>query len=212
MAMKTSVPERSVLTRAADFAVAKIRSALFGPDTVDRHWVRLAMNESLRAHIAGLKPEGLSALEISGDWHGSKHPWKEHRTLHYPSFDLCAPPEKVPQADVVICEQVLEHVVDPVTAAKTLRELCRPGGHVVVSTPFMLRVHPSPGDYWRFTEDGLRLLLENAGLEVVETHSWGNKAAVQANGRVWAYHWPWRPMRNDWKLPIMVWAFCRRPA
>ena len=55
----------------------------------------------------------------------------------------------------MICEQVLEHVVDPWAAAANLRGLCAPGGHVIVSTPFLIKVHELPSygmhDYWRFT-------------------------------------------------------------
>ncbi len=45
-----------------------------------------------------------------------------------------------------------------------------PGGHVIVSTPFLVRVHELADygmpDLWRFTPRGLRVLLEHAGLEV----------------------------------------------
>jgi hypothetical protein len=41
---------------------------------------------------------------------------------------------------------------------------------VVVSTPFLIRVHElrmyGMNGYWRFTPRGLRTLLERAGLEV----------------------------------------------
>jgi SAM-dependent methyltransferase len=44
----------------------------------------------------------------------------------------------------------------------------RPGGSLVLTSPFTWHLHDEPHDYWRFTEFGLRLLLERAGLEVVE--------------------------------------------
>ncbi len=81
-----------------------------------------------------------------------------------------------------MCEQVIEHVVDPWAAAANLRGLCSPGGHVVVSTPFLIRVHELPEwglhDYWRFTPRGLQTLLERAGLEVESVHSWGNRRCL----------------------------------
>ena len=33
-----------------------------------------------------------------------------------------------------------------------------------------------PKDYWRFTKDGLRVLLDN--YSTVDTHSWGNSGSV----------------------------------
>src|SRR5918994_4538605 len=96
-----------------------------------------------------------SAAEISGESHADK-PWREYTSLMYPDFDLCAPIEDRGRFDVVICEQVLEHVDDPWGAAANLRELAVPGGHVIVSTPFLIKVHElalfALRDYWRFTQ------------------------------------------------------------
>ncbi len=76
-------------------------------------------------------------------------------SLNYPDFDLCNPTPQSRTWDVVICEQVLEHVIDPFGAAANLRALCAPGGHVIVTTPFLIKVHELPlygmNDYWRFT-------------------------------------------------------------
>jgi SAM-dependent methyltransferase len=177
-----------------------------------RHWARIVMDREVEQFILHLGEEALTAVEISGESHRDARLWREYRTLEYPAFDLCAPPSPLPASgDVVICEQVLEHVENPLRAAQTLYDLCRPGGYAVVSTPFLIRVHPNPGDYWRFTEDGLRILLRHAGFEVIESGSWGNAAAVRANFVSWARYRPWRSLRNDRSLPVSVWAFARRP-
>ena len=58
------------------------------------------------------------AAEISGDAQAGR-PWKRFASLDYPEFDLCAPLERARATfDVVICEQVIEHVVDPWAAAR----------------------------------------------------------------------------------------------
>ena len=127
------------------------------------HWQRVVMNEAVEARIAALGPESLRAAEISGDLHASK-PWKEYVALAWPDFDICAPLTEERRFDLVICEQVLEHVPDPCAAVDNLRALCAPGGRVIVSTPFLIKVHEFPSygmlDYWRFTPRGLRTLLE----------------------------------------------------
>jgi hypothetical protein len=110
-----------------------------------------------------------------------------------------------------MCEQVLEHVVDPGAAAANLRELSAEGGHVIVSTPFLIKVHELPmfamHDYWRFTPRGLRTLLERVGLEVNTVGSWGNRRCVAANFDRWAAYRRWRSLRNEPELPVQVWAF-----
>jgi hypothetical protein len=183
-------------------------------DSSGEHWQRVAMNRAVDAHIATLYPPDLTAAEISGDTHESR-PWKSYRSLNYPEFDLCADLEEGLEFDVVICEQVLEHVVDPCAAAANLRGLCAAGGHVIVSTPFLVKVHELPiyamHDYWRFTPRGLRTLLERAGLEVDSVGSWGNSACVVGNLNRWSAYKPWHSLRNEPDIPLQVWAFATNP-
>lgn len=178
-------------------------------------WQRVALNSAVSRHIDALGPRSLSAAEISGDAQAGK-PWKRFTSLNYPEFDLCAELDDQGRFDVVICEQVIEHVVDPYKAAENLRGLCSPGGHVIVSTPFLIRVHELPafamGDYWRFTPRGLRTLLERAGLTVDSVDSWGNRSCIAGNFDVWPSYRRWHSLRNEPNLPTQVWAFARNPA
>jgi SAM-dependent methyltransferase len=175
----------------------------------------VVLNRAVDRHIESLGPESLSGLEISGEAHAGK-PWKRFVSLHYPDFDLCAPLGESERFDVVICEQVIEHVPDPCVAAENLRGLCRPRGHVIVSTPFLVRLHELPAygmkDYWRFTPRGLRTLLERAGLEVDAIGSWGNRRCVAGNLDHWPAHRRWLSLRNEADLPMQVWAFATNPS
>lgn len=174
-----------------------------------RQWVRIVMNRAIAMELEELSPETLDAVEISGRNHADR-PWKSYMTYDFPEFDLCKPPSQLPQFDIVLCEQVLEHVVDPWRAMRTLHDLARAGGHVVVTTPFLYRLHGSPEDFWRFTPDGLKVLVRSAGLEVLRVDTWGNKASVRANLRGARPYRFWRSLRNDPPLPVVVWAFARR--
>jgi SAM-dependent methyltransferase len=197
------------LRRLGGAARRRVRR-LYRDGSPSDQWCRVVMNGHIAAYLTGLGPRDLTAIEISGDTHAG-FGWKAYRPSRYAELDICDPPADLDQYDVVICEQVLEHVDDPLRAARTLHDLCRPGGHVVVSTPFMIRVHPTPADHWRFTESGLRLLLERAGLEVSRTGAWGSKAAVRGNLRRFPPARPWRSLRCEPEFPLVVWAFARRP-
>jgi SAM-dependent methyltransferase len=70
--------------------------------------------------------------------------------------------------DVVLCSQVLEHVAEPGKAIEEIMRILRPGGRLVLTVPFLSRLHEEPFDYFRFTEYGLRVLLEASGFQVVE--------------------------------------------
>jgi len=74
----------------------------------------------------------------------------------------------VPSAsyDTVLCSEVLEHVSHPIAAVNEFVRVLRPGGTLIVTVPFLGRLHEEPNDFQRFTEHGLRLLLSDAGFEV----------------------------------------------
>lgn len=213
---------RGTVARAADTVRAswargrgaRDRLLLPGTDDPGEHWLRIPLNRSIDEYLRGLGPPAMRAVEISGRSHAAR-PWREYTRLEYPEFDLCAPMANHGTFDVVICEQVIEHVVDPCAAVSNLCGLCRPGGHVVVSTPFLVRVHELPEwgllDYWRFTPRGMSALLERSGLEVEAVHSWGNRRVILGNFDRWAAYRRWHSLRSEPDLPVQVWAFARRP-
>jgi hypothetical protein len=91
--------------------------------------------------------------------------------------------------------------------------MLRPGGTLVVTTPFLIRVHPSPFDCSRWTELGLKYLLAEAGFDLsrITTGSWGNRACVRSNFVDWR---GWNPilhsLRNEPDFPVHVWAFAKK--
>jgi SAM-dependent methyltransferase len=187
--------------------VPKLRAATSGAD----QYQRVVLDRAVGAHLDALGPERLTCAEISGD--GQRHRgWASFEALDYPAFDLCAPPADHGTYDVVVCQQVLEHVVDPFLAARTLADLAKPGGHVVVSTPFLIRPHELWGmqDYWRFTPRGLRTLLERADLVVDEVGTWGNRWVINTELTQWTARRRWLPLRDQPGRPVQVWAFARK--
>lgn len=99
---------------------------------------------------------------------GSRGASVEGDTVRGDILDLAS---RLPQLrgsfDFIQCTQVFEHVRRPHVAAATLAELLRPGGVVVWTAPFLEKFHLSPTDYFRFTLEGGKALLQDAGLDVV---------------------------------------------
>jgi len=170
------------------------------------HWMRVVMNKEIGKFVNHLEPSKLDALEISGTEY-SKYSWKSYLNYSYPDFDLTNPNSEVREFDVVICEQVLEHVSQPFIAAQTLYKLVKPGGTLIVNTPFLIKLHGMPDDYWRFTPSGMRVLLENSGFTNVAVHSWGNKKCVKSNLGWWQSFRFYHSLKNQESVPIMIWAF-----
>jgi SAM-dependent methyltransferase len=85
----------------------------------------------------------------------------------------CEPGGRVPlpdgAAEVVLSTQVLEHVADPEAYLLECRRLLRAGGVLLLSTHGTWPYHPDPVDYWRWTSEGLRRQIEEAGFAIAES-------------------------------------------
>ena len=69
--------------------------------------------------------------------------------------------------DAVISQQTLEHVRKPWIWVKVLAGLLKPGGLLVLVAPLTWVPHKNPWDSFRILPDGMRSLLEEAGLDTV---------------------------------------------
>lgn len=83
-------------------------------------------------------------------------------------------------ADLALCTEVLEHVLEPGALLAEVRRCLRPGGRLLMTVPFAARWHFVPYDYWRFTPSGISHLLREAGFVNVRIYSRGNPVTVTA--------------------------------
>lgn len=67
---------------------------------------------------------------------------------------------------VVVSREVFEHLADPWAAGREVARVLEPGGLFYLQTPFIIGRHAGPDDYWRFTRQGLRRLIEASGLQL----------------------------------------------
>lgn len=77
--------------------------------------------------------------------------------------DITNLPLEANSVDGFVCDNVLEHVIDPKTAVAEMVRVLKPGGVGYISTPFMYPFHASPYDYQRWTAPGLEELLKDFG-------------------------------------------------
>ncbi len=75
----------------------------------------------------------------------------------------------LPDATVgtVLCLDTLEHVEYPRRAVAEMHRILHPGGFLLLSSVLDFPIHDHPHDYWRFTPDGLRSLLQPFADQVV---------------------------------------------
>jgi SAM-dependent methyltransferase len=65
------------------------------------------------------------------------------------------------EVGTALCLDTLEHCEDPIAAARELRRVVSPdGGVCLISSAMLMGIHGYPNDYWRFTPEGFKVLLE----------------------------------------------------
>ena len=83
----------------------------------------------------------------------------------FEGVDIVADITKLPFADnsvdAIINEFVLEHLPNPESVVKEMVRVLKPGGVIYVSIPFVASFHSSPNDFFRWSRQGLRVLLKD---------------------------------------------------
>ena len=183
-------------------------------------FTRFAMYRSLRG-LRGRLPGVKRVLSISHSTHLAPILGFEGVTLveaNYPEFNLLSLPFKDGEFDACLSDQVLEHIAGPPERAvnEALR-VVRPGGYVVHTTCLLTAVH-GPGDFWRFTPEGLDFLHRDS-CEVLEADGWGNTMVPLMTflGFTWrpvpVTRWhpvTWLATANRRSYAHMVWVAARK--
>jgi len=143
-------------------------------------------DEFLKKHFEDLIEGADSVLDIGGGLRidrgrsnrvDSRQQWARnllkargmaYRVLDYVDTynpDIVGDIQELPLPDesekAIVCLSVLEHVENPFKAASELYRVLAPGAKCLIYVPFLFYYHAEKGyygDYWRFTEDSLRLL------------------------------------------------------
>lgn len=181
---------------------------------------RIVMGRSSRALIRALEPRLLDCAEISGKW-GEMFEFRSYRRFLFPEHDICAGPftdgsGRIRQFDLILANQVWEHLDRPYEATLNVLAMLRPGGHFWLAVPFFVPFHGAPWDCSRWSARGLRNLLIECGFAEGEIRAdqWGNRQAALRN--LETDRWPpiYDPDRdsldNDPDMPICAWALARK--
>ena len=188
---------------------ARLRRALGYENTL---WTRKVADREVRTLVAGLEPAPRRVVEISGRvWQDAG--FSSYTSVQYPAFDIAQ--ARLPDSfDLVIAEHILEHVEQPERAAHNIRAMLSPGGHALIVTPFLYKVHDDPVDFTRWTEKGLRRLMVSCGfpLETIRSGSWGIRACVEATLRreFRLFNRYLHSLQHEPQFPVVVWGLARR--
>jgi SAM-dependent methyltransferase len=136
--------------------------------------------------------------------HVEEHIGVDHEaTIHgLAAVDIVADAYNMPfengSVDTVLMTEVLEHLEVPAKALAECQRILRPGGHLILTTPFSWPLHEEPRDFFRYSPFGLRHLSEEAGLEVVE---------LRALSGIWStlsLHFSWAMLGHRGRFPALI--------
>ena len=70
--------------------------------------------------------------------------------------------------DLIITQEVFEHIQKPDLALAECFRVLKPGGTLYFQVPFIIGYHPGPTDFIRFSKEGVYEFLSIAGFEINE--------------------------------------------
>ena len=112
----------------------------------------------------------------------------------YPEVDLVCDliqtiPFKPETFDAVVLMNVLEHVYDNHGLIKSIATVLKPGGKLILTVPFLLKVHQAPFDFSRYTPYFLQNLAAGSGLRIAELDGYYDTIYLlnESLGNVWQY-------------------------
>ena len=179
----------------------KIEGPELEPTLWHSHYLTARFSEKCLT-ILGRKLQG-KVLDVgAGTGHGARYLHND-KTVYYPtdlptardSSDetISMKPEKIrvccscyelpfsnESMEGMMFISVLEHLENPPLALKEAHRVLASGGDILISTPFMFPVHGFPMDFRRWTLEGLKLEMKNAGFECLEGETMGNAFASLA--------------------------------
>ena len=180
------------------------------------YWHRYASYKLIKKDISFLNLEDLDVLEISaGEYWKENFKFKSFTEMNFPEYDICKDLINENKYDLIIADNVWEHLKYPYRATKNVFKMLRTNGYFLVITPFLIKIHNVPIDCSRWTEDGMRYFLSEAGfdLENIITNSWGNKKCAKLDLRddpTWTRIGFFRSMKNNKMFPMQIWALAKK--
>ena len=208
----------SLIKRTKRYLKNNIKTKLLRIPEEYEIWVRAVMQPECKKLVSELGVTNLNTLEISSEnW--KDFGFKSFQSTSYPEYDLCESAVLDERFDLIIAEQVFEHLPKPYHAGRNIYQMLEEGGHFLISTPFLIKIHPGhegvdDSDYTRWTKIGMKYFLAECGfpLENIKTWSWGNRACIIANFESWVrYKGPlFHSIVNEPEFPIVVWAIAKK--
>jgi SAM-dependent methyltransferase len=165
---------------------------LYPPRSSRTYWLLTCLRQAIEEIICEFFPQEPSGCLV--DYGCGNMPYRslfEPRVKQYIGCDfpgneiadrIIVNPDRVPvddaSVDYVISTQVLEHVADPSGYLGECWRMLNERGLLILSTHGIWHYHPDPCDFWRWTSEGLKKVVGEAGFEVIRFHGLLSESAT----------------------------------
>jgi len=152
---------------------------IVSPNYLLRHPLSVALKQAIEEESAQRR-EPISVLDIGCGQQPYRSMFDSISLKHYWGVDVATGsvvdmvcvgehlPLEDESMDCILCIQVLEHVEDPGRVVGEMHRLLRDGGVALASTHGVMVYHPTPQDYWRWTQAGLYKLFSTNGFHQIK--------------------------------------------
>ena len=118
------------------------------------------VNGSLRPHVASFGPQEYIGVDIA------EGPGVDEICSVYELADRFGPES----FDVVVSNEMLEHVQDWRSAVSQMKAITRPGGILLITTrSFGFPYHGYPFDFWRYKVDDMKAIFSDMTIDAIES-------------------------------------------
>ena len=143
---------------------------IFGVDSLKQKEIRgkrvievgsYDVNGSLRSIVQDLKPKEYVGIDI----------------VEGPGVDVVCPVEELEQKfgknsfDAIISTCALEHIRDWQKAISNIKNICKPGGIMLIIVPSVWDYHAFPYDFWRYTKEDINNIFADCEVMVLQEDS-----------------------------------------
>ena len=103
-----------------------------------------------------------------------------------PGVDIVCPAEKLvdkfgkDKFDIVVSTCVLEHIIDWKTAVSNIKNVCKPGGMIMIILPSKWPFHEHPNDFWRYQLEDVRNIFSDCEILHMDEDAGSRKRMVYA--------------------------------
>ncbi|MGI9202726.1 MAG: class I SAM-dependent methyltransferase [Woeseiaceae bacterium] len=98
--------------------------------------------------------------------------------------------------DTTVLSDVLEHIPEPTVLWSEMARITKPGGKLLLNTPFLYCLHEQPHDYFRYSEHALRRYAGHHGFEIVSLQAIGGTPEILTD--IVAKHLQFVPLIGNW--------------